>query len=226
MTYPPAGSPYPPGGPPPVSSAELRPGRAGYWIAAAIAVLGVLVGCGLGALGFFSLAGDVPTMEREFAAGAATTVELESGKEWAIYVDNPGLRGRGQTGSAALPEVECTGTATDGGTITLTRPQGNVSFGDSERYWQLAYQVSVDKTGSYQMQCSSPDPGLSDPTFGVGPNVNAAGVVGKVFGSLGALFGIPCLAFVVAGVIALVVGMRRSSYKKRLQAQRGYGPVP
>ncbi|MGH3735097.1 MAG: hypothetical protein ACRDT6_05685 [Micromonosporaceae bacterium] len=215
---------YPPAAPPPVSPSELRPGRGGYWIAAAIAVLGMILGCAGAVLGGFSLAGEVPKMTQEFRVGESATVKLEAGKEWAVYVDNPALRGSNRTGTSALPEVECSGTASGGGgEITLTEPSGNFTFGDNRRYWQLVYEVKVDKTGSYHIECGTSDSMLRDPTFGVGPALDPGGIVAKVFGSLGALLGIPCLGFIVAGVLAMVVGLRRSSHKKRLQAERAAG---
>ncbi|MGH3715230.1 MAG: hypothetical protein ACRDT4_17460 [Micromonosporaceae bacterium] len=204
--------------PPPVNPSEIRPGRAGYWVAGVIAVLGVCAGIGIAAFGFSSIAGDLPKMKAEFQG--ETTVKLESGKDWAVYVDNPALEGRAGNSAAPVraPQVECTGTSADGGNITFSDPGGAFHFASGDRNWQLLYAVSVDKTGSYTVTCASSDPDLPDPTYAVGTAVNVGGFVGKLFGSLGALCGIPCLALLVAGVIALVVAMRRSSAKKRLQS--------
>ncbi|MGH3645758.1 MAG: hypothetical protein ACRDTM_01045 [Micromonosporaceae bacterium] len=213
---------YQPAAPPPIDPAALRPKRTWYWIAALIVVLGVCGGFGIGLFGLSSIAGGLPTMKHEFDAGEATTVELTGDQQWAIYVDNPRASSEGQ-GSGPRPDVQCTGSSADGGTITLSEPGGSFHFTKDNKTWQLLYDVRVDKDGSYQIECSSQDAELTDPQLAVGPAVNVGGFVGKTFGTVGALLGLPCLALIVGGVIALVTGLRRSAHKKRLQAQGGYG---
>lgn len=126
--------------------------------------------------------------------------------------------------------MECTGE----GAVAVSRSTTEFDFTGTGRHWQLVYDVWVKSGGSYQITCTSADPGLTEPRFALGTAVDVGGILGKTFGSLGALLGIPCLALLAGGVIALVTGLRRSSYRKRLQQERyGYpaaghppGPPP
>ncbi|MGH3728663.1 MAG: hypothetical protein ACRDTU_07895 [Micromonosporaceae bacterium] len=204
--------------PPPVDPAALRPGRVWYWVAGVVVVLGVCIGSGVALLGFNSIAGALPEMKQEFDAGTPTTVELSSDRDWAIYVDHPSRTGEG---TAPKPDVDC---AAEGSGVTVSRSDVNFEFDDQNRHWQLVYDVSVDRDGSYQFTCESNDPELSGSTFAVGSGIDVGGLAGTVFGSLGALLGIPCLALLVGGVIALVTAVRRNSHKRRLQETGGVPP--
>jgi hypothetical protein len=183
-----------------------------------IAVLGVCVGGGLGALGLASLARDMPTsMDTEFDAGSPTTVELSADRTWGVYVVEP--RSGGDV------TADCTGSPEDGGSIDLSRVNFDLRFGSGDRTWKLLYDVEVSETGRYTIECRTTD-GATDARFGVSESMNVGGIAGRVLGSLGVLLGIPCLALTVAGIIAVVTAVRRNSHKKRLQQQRtgGYPP--
>jgi hypothetical protein len=201
---------------PSIPASELRPSRAWYWIAGVIAVIGVCVGGIVGALGFTSLARDMPmSMDTEFDAGNPATVELSTGKTWGIYV----LEAQGRADVSA----DCTGNPANGGSIDLNRADFNMRFGSRDGAWRLLYDVEVSETGRYQIACQVTS-GSKDTRFGISESINVGGTVGRFFGSLGALLGIPCLALTVAGIIALVAAVRRNSHKKRLQQERGGYP--
>jgi hypothetical protein len=208
---------YPQAPPPPsIPASELRPSRAWYWIAGVIAVIGVCVGGVAGALGFASLAQDMPTsMDAQFDAESPATVKLSTGKTWGIYVREP-------QGGADV-SADCTGNPADGGTIELNRSDFDIRFGSGDGSWRLLYDVEVSQTGQYQIACQV-TAGSTDARFGISESINIGGAVGRFFGSLGALLGIPCLALTVAGIIALVTAVRRNSHKKRLQQERGGYP--
>lgn len=201
---------------PSIPSSELRPSRAWYWIAGVIAVIGICVGGVAGALGFASLARDMPTsMDAEFDATSPATVELSTGKTWGIYV----MEAQGRADVSA----DCTGDPANGGSIELNRSNFDIRLGSGDRTWRLLYDVEVSETGRYQIACQVTS-GPTDARFGVSESLNVGGTVGRVFGSLGALLGIPCLALTLAGIIALVTAVRRNSHKKRLQQERGGFP--
>lgn len=199
--------------PPPVPSSELRPGRVWYVVAAAIVAIGVCVGAGVFGFGMYSFIGDLPTMEQEFDAGSATDAELSKGRKSAIYVAIPDGMGSGTRLQLA---AQCTGSGD--GEITLTKRSADISIGSGGQEWQLVYDVRVDRTGTYRLECTLDD-GSGEGRFAVGEAIDM-GTFGKLFGSIGALVGAPCLALLVGGVIALIAAVRRSSHKKRLLQQR------
>ena len=203
---------------PQIDPRQLRPGRAWYWIAGVIAVLGICIGPGLSVFGFASLRSDLPQIKQEFDAGSPASVRLTKAGAWAIYANNPAARGS----TAARPAVTCTGES-DAGTIDISPSTGNFNFSDGRHQWQLLYDVKVSATGTYRISCSSNDQAVDH--FAVGTAVNLRGFLGKVFGSLGLLLGVPCVALLVAGIIALITALRRNSHRKRLQAEAGISTV-
>jgi hypothetical protein len=209
---------YPQAAPPPqIPASQLRPGRAWYWVAGVIAVLGICVGGVIGVIGFSSLVDDVPrSLDAEFDPGSPVTLDLSADQTWAIFVS----REQGSTDVG----TECTGSPANGGSIDLNRSDIEFRFGTGDRTWRLIYDVEVSETGRYQIECRVTDATVTDARFGIAESVNVGNIVGQVFGSLGALLGIPCLALTVAGIIAVVTAVRRNSHKKRLQQERGYLP--
>jgi hypothetical protein len=209
-----------PGAPPPVDPRALRPSRAWYVVAMVIVVIGVVVGVGLFGLGILSVVRGLPKVTAEFEAGSPTTVHLTADRKWAIYVDRQGLARQRVDGV-------CTGTARGDGSIDVRPTSTSFEFSTGRRHWQSLYTIDVTRDGDYELTCRPSDPAIEQAHYAVGDAPNIGGIVGWVFGGIAALIGVPCLALVVGGVIALVVGLRRSSHKKRLQQQYfGYPPPP
>lgn len=191
---------------PPVDPKAIKPGRFWYWIAGIVIAVGIGVGVTVFALGVSYLAANMPDMAETFAADATGEVELSADKDWAIYVDYSGDFG---------PEAECTVAGPDG-EVAVTPSDGNFSSGNGDHTWHQIYDIAVRESGTYTVRCDSDDV-VGD--FAVGEAVDVGGFVGGVFGTLGALVGIPCFSLVVGGVIILVVALRRSSHKKKLRDQ-------
>jgi hypothetical protein len=207
---------YQPAGPPPIDPRALRPGRGWYAVAIVIAVLGIVVGVGGFGLGIASFVRGLPKMTTEFDTGSPVTVHLEAGRERAIYADlNSGPRGPVYT--------DCTGTARGDGSIDVRRISNTLDFPSGRHQWISVYTVTVSRAGDYELSCEPS--GTDGPRhYALGEAPKAGALAAGIFGGIAALIGVPCLALTVGGVIALVVALRRSSAKKRLQQQyyQGY----
>jgi hypothetical protein len=200
----------PPTPPPPVDPRVLRPGRGWYAVAGVVVVLGVLAGVGLFAFGIVSLVRGLPKMKTEFRAGTSATVALTADRTWAVYTDEP------------VPDSgtsTCTGAASGDATIRLTEPSATFTFDRGRRHWRLVYRIRVSRDGTYELTCRPVPEANGGQIYAVGDDVQVGGFVAKVFGSIAALLGLPCLALVAGAVIALVTALRRNSHKKRLQTR-------
>jgi hypothetical protein len=77
--------------------------------------------------------------------------------------------------------------------------------------------------------CEPTDPTTDTVRYAVGEDPDFAGFFGKIFAITGSGFGafmIPLVGLFVAGLIALIVALRRYSNRRQLQQQRmGYPPA-
>jgi hypothetical protein len=216
VTYPTPGYPagYP-AGPPPIDPRAIRPGRGWYVAAIVIPVLGIVIGVGGFGLGIASFVRGLPKMTAEFDAGTPVTVHLTAGQQRAIYADQP-------SGQNMAVDVDCTGTARGDGSIEVRPVSTTLTFPGGRHQWISAYTVDVSRAGDYDLTCRPT--ASSGPThYALGEAPKTGALIAGVLGGTAALLGIPCLAITIGGVIALVVGLRRSSAKKRLQQQLYYG---
>jgi hypothetical protein len=206
---------YPGAAPPRIDPRQLRPGRGWYWVAAIIALLGILIAPVLLVVGvsvFGATVDDLPTIDRQFSSGSQTTVSLRAAETAAIYAVTP------DDGSA--PSATCTGTAPAGATIDLNPISYEATFSVGGTSWTELYTVDVSQDGDYQITCTSP--GNSFVQYGVGEEIEVGGLVAGILGGTGALLGVilaPCTGLLIAGIICLITALRRSSYRNRLQRQ-------
>lgn len=220
MTYPAAGYPtgYPAGypvGTPPIDPRALRPSRGWYVAAIVIPVLGIVIGIGGFGLGIASFVRGLPKMTAEFDAGAPVTVHLTAGQQRAIYADLT-------SGQNVAVGTDCSGTARGDGSIDVRPVSTTLNFPGGRHQWISAYTVDVSRDGDYDLNCQ-PTAQYGPTHFALGDAPKTGALVAGVLGGTAALLGIPCLAITIGGVIALVVGLRRSSARKRLQQQFYYG---
>ncbi|GAA2030601.1 hypothetical protein [Polymorphospora rubra] len=209
---------------PTVSSAELRPRRIWFLVAALIALVGVVAGVVLFLLGLNSAAGGVEDVSAEFETSTEQVFQTGDTVQVALTPDQSKIVWVDTAVIGSTPTCEVSGSA-DLGTSTT-----NWTVTNATGEWRSLYELSAASAGTYELTC----------TGGTGPTALAVGpppAFGEMFGSFGALFGgigaltvLPCLGFVVGGVIALVVGLRRGAHRKRLVAERtagyGYGYAP
>ena len=201
--------------PPPVTADELRPRRLWYWVAGLIAASGLLAGILSGAYAaHFAVRASEAIEELDpqlqpVPIGVPTPVELEAGRDWAVYV----------SGSGPTPRVSCGG---DG--LTVTAVQQDLTTVQDAVTWHQAQLVRVGETGRYSVVCTSPDRttrlALGKALDGGTADRVGAMVVRAVLGFVGA-FAFASLGVLVGGLIALVVGLRRSSHRAALRAWRG-----
>jgi len=227
---------------PQIDPREVRPSRGWFVVAGIIALLGllaapVLIALGVGAV--TSIADDLPTIKTEFGTRTPTTVELTADKPWAIYVERPDALGSASAqpsasyGSTPLIGAICTADAVGGGSIDLTRSTYSSTTSLQGKSWQQVYQVKVSQNGQYEISCRVTDDATTASGFAIGEDIELDGFLAKLLGGTGAFFGaflFPCVGLIIGGIIALTVGLMRSSNRKRLQQQRmgyGYGhPAP
>jgi hypothetical protein len=206
----------------PIDPRHLRPGRGWYVLAATIAVLGVLTApllVVLGVASFGSIAGNLPSVSAQFNGGGSTTVELRADRTATVYavfpLDSDGI-------ARATCEVDGAGTA------ALTERSYGLSVTFDDGTWVVLYDITVDRSGRYTVSCTSDCDRPGTDRYAVGDAFEAGGTVAAVFGGAAAIFGaflVPCFAFVLAAIVALVTVVRRGSHRNRLRRERmGYQP--
>lgn len=220
-------------GRPEVDPRQVRPRRAWYAVAGVIAAVGVLAGVVLIVLavkGFGSLTGAFPEPTAEFEGSEPAPVQLTAAKQWALFVDAPGLpSGSPSVSDPPTVSARCTGRALDGGTVDLTQPSYSYSSSASGgRTWYLLYEVHVSQDGRYEFTCTSDDPGTGSGRYAVGEAPDVGGFVANLLGGFVGTFGgigCPCTAILVATVIIVITSVRRNAYRRRLRflPNAGYG---
>lgn len=196
--------------PPRIEARQLRPARKWYIVAGVIAVLGVMAGAGLGIAGVTSVVRELPDIVAEFDTGEPASVNLTAGRQWAIYA---AVGDTGQT--IGSHHATCTVAGSAGGKIAVRPVPYEFTFSRAGRSWVAVGEFAVPVDGRYEVSCTSQRGEAAHYAVGEGPELR--GFVTGIVGSVAALIGLPCLGLLVAGVIGLVVAVRRSSHRTRLQ---------
>jgi|GEM_PF-6901531 hypothetical protein len=170
----------------------VRPRRLWYGIAIVVLVLGV--GAGIG--GFvFALRPSMSHLQR-FETGQSVRLTLPADARRTLYV----------SADARPDTLHCAATPdglTLSGTSGLTMSQGDES-------WNAVYQLHATRAGTYRLTCTSP--GGAKPLA-----VGAAFGAGRLFGGILTALGCPCVALVFAGIVCLVVALRRHARIRELR---------
>jgi len=188
-----------------VTARERRPRRLWYGVAGVLVVAGLAAGVVSGALAGRSAAqvshavAELRPQLHPLPLGVPTPVDPEPGRDWAVYVSSSG----------PTPQVSCGG---DG--LTVTGVQRDLSTLQDGVRWRQAQLVRVTEPGRYAIVCTSPD---RTARFAFGAALDpdatdrlAGDMVGAVLGVLGAA-ALAALGVLGGGVLALVVGLRRSA---------------
>lgn len=109
-------------------------------------------------------------------------------------------------------------TASGPGTVSFRGMRSSQTMTRNSVTWVAVARLSVSASGRYTITC----PAGAEYAVGYG----AFGVLGRVFGGIGAFFGLALLGFLAGGTIALVTLVRRSSDRRRRQLTAGYAPPP
>ncbi|GAA3394154.1 hypothetical protein [Cryptosporangium minutisporangium] len=183
----------------PIDPRVLRPGRVWYAIAAAITGLFVAVGIGVFLYAGVIAISAIPSFHSIHESnGRNVSVALEAGTRYALYVP-----------------IGASDTCVLGDGIDSEPLSSRVTVTRNGREWLRVAEITVAYDGAYTYRCEASQSALGesadDDEFG--------GLVARAFLSV---LGLSCLGVVVGGVIALVVGVRRSSHKRRLQTRGPY----
>jgi hypothetical protein len=205
-----------------VDPRQLRPRRAWYAVAGAIALVGVLAGVALAMLaikGFGSLSSAFPGPIAEFDATVPATVHLTAAKRWAVLAE-----GQPVSPSASPPAVparpsvsaQCTGRALDGGTVDVVPATYTFFTSADGRTWYVLYQVRVSQDGRYEFSCTSDDP----VRYAVGEAPDVTGLLATMLGGFAGTFGAiacPAVGILGATVIIVLTAVRRNANRRRPQ---------
>lgn len=182
-------------------SQQIRPARTWYVLAVAILLAGFV------AAGFliWRAASGFTTPVGELHAYETKNVTLED-EGLAIYATGGDYRGA------------CTVRDFAGRPVVVEPPTGRQTMTINGRQWVLvAWTPEEIPAGTYVVGCESDD---DQTMFGVGPYLLAGGTVVLIFSAVG----VAGLALIVAGVLALVIFLRRRAGRQRMQGPGGYGP--
>lgn len=203
---------------PSIDPSELRPARRWYWIAGIIAVVGIVIGVGGGVTLFVYGTASMTPDNLTGLSGSGTasgSVRLTAGQDWAVFAT-----------SDASWDVTCSARGTSGN-ATVSDPGETVNFTSHGGQWWEVARIRAPADGTYQVSCSpKPDAvstGVDATRYMVGEAPSIGVFFGSLFGGFAVLFGVPFIACVTGGVIAIVTGVRRGGHRKQLLAER-YGP--
>lgn len=139
-----------------------------------------------------------------FRPGVERTIELDADKDLGIFIE--------QESVADPRDIDCTGVSADGEQIEFKAENSGLDFKDGNNTITHVYSLNgINASGEYTIECEDVDL-EKDAVLWVAEEFDYTGIgVGALV-----LIGAPCLGFLTAGTIALVVGLRRKSHKERL----------
>lgn len=205
MAHHPAGGPPPP---PRIDPAELRPGRARYWIGGAVIALGFIAGLA-GLITGIVIAAQVPDFAGRAGPGESTSFEVgaeQAGSSWSLYADAPG----------ANPGA-CSVTDPAGADVPLGSSAVSHNVQNGQQYWESVAAFTPAEAGEYTLGCSD-----EAATYAVTPGGDAAGTGLGVLGGLGSMFLFPILGLLIGLLLIITTYTGRSRDRRRLLAERGY----
>jgi hypothetical protein len=170
----------------------IRPRRLWYGIAIAVLVLGIAAGTGAF---LFALRPALGHLQR-FETGQTVRLSLSAGQQRTLYV----------SGDTAGGELHC--TANPAG-LTLAETSG-LTMSQGDESWSAAYQLRADRAGDYRLTCTSPD-GRKD--LAIGAMLSGPRLVGGIVAALAC----PCGGLLFAGIVCLVVALRRHARRRALR---------
>lgn len=185
-----------PGVAPAVASSELRPKRMWFVVAGGIAFAGVVAGV---LMLVYGISGISAPMIRTFGEGETVSVRLD--QDSAIYIAS-GDRMYGST---------CVVTSADGKPVATNGEVAPFTKTVDGQQWELRRTFRVATPGDYRVAC----------TEAPGPYAiaNEPDVPRFVIGIV-SLFALSGLGVLVGGILAIVVGVKRSNHRRRLLEER------
>jgi hypothetical protein len=175
---------------------NIEPSRRWYYVAAAIALAGVVAGAALGIPHLVAFFNAFPALGEPFRSGQPTTVDLRSNDTVVIYV-SPSTAGDG---------VSCTSDD------VVTPVSDTFTFFSDGRSWAAAYEVAAitgTEGGASKLTCTD---AYGEALFAIGQGKpDNAGPLRELAAALGFGLVLPCVALGAAGILIAVVLRRRNS---------------
>ncbi|GIG65300.1 hypothetical protein Pen01_15950 [Phytomonospora endophytica] len=194
-----------------MSPADITPRKRWYWIAAALVVVGVVLGCGAFFLTAKIFSEALPDAGKTFPSGQAAVVQFTSTDELVIYVQLAFDMDPNQSVPAN------TTVCTAGSDVTLKKVTDQIVLSDqsARRMWQAVYTAKAAATGDHELTCDQEDGSVA--TYGLGEMPWGGSLVAGV-GTFVVAIGLPCVCILAAAVIVIVVLVKRRSNRRRLAA--------
>jgi hypothetical protein len=204
---PPVGPPPPSGQPPPIDSSLLRPRARWYWLSALPFLVGLAAMTVFIVLAVKAFPGD----PEDFNAPGGLSVILDKGEKKTIYRTDDYGDAPGEPRCRVIGASERRLELEDAGSLTITV--------DGDRY-AAEYDFEAPTDGTYRIECL-PQRGRDRQFLAVGDDVAFASFGLAIAGAIAS----PILGLLLSAVMAIVVAIRRSSHKSRLQAAARPGPT-
>ena len=206
---PPTGPPQPPppaAQPPPVDSSLLRPRARWYWLSA----LPFLAGLAVMTVFIVLAVRAFPGHPENFNAPGGLSLTLNEGEEKTIYRTDDYGDPKGEPRCRVISRSERRIELDEAGSLTVTV--------NGDRY-VAEYNFTAPSDGTYRVDCL-PARGRDRQSLAVGDHLEFAS-----FGlAIGGAIVSPLLGLLLSAVMAIVVAVRRSSHKSRLQTEARQGP--
>ncbi|WP_203931246.1 hypothetical protein [Virgisporangium ochraceum] len=184
------------------AGADLRPWRRWYALAAAVAVLGVLVGMLLFAARARVWIDEFPDPGSRHLAGEAIPLDLRAGEPVVLY-----------TSPTDPVDLFCTGEVA-GAEVDVFGVDYTFTFFSGQRSWAAHSEIVSDRTGTGSLRCTGP----AGVTLAIA-QVPDNGHLLRILGGGIVLGAIPAVLGVVGGVVLAVrVTRRRRAHREELPA--------
>ena len=215
MSYPPPPPPHGPYGyyppppqphwqpPPRIDPKQLRPSRAWYWVSAVPAAIGTILAIVFLVAFINRLDPDI----ENFQSNREGAVDLKAGDR-AIYVQ---VRENGRPIQLPPGGLDCRVAFVGSDSVPIDlRPATGSSLDVNNDSYVAEYSFDAPHDGPYSVMCKGP----SGVPLAIGPHLSV-GLFAPLIAALGSFL----VGAIIAGVIAIVTGVRRSNHKQRLQRE-------
>jgi hypothetical protein len=196
--------------PPYIDPKRLKPSRLWYWLSPIPALIGLAL-CGAFSVQFIDR---FDTDLAHLRAPGTVQLSLESGDERGIYVQTVGAVG---ARSVSAADLRCSvREATSERSVTLHDSSGFTLTLNSDEYVERL-RFEAPRAGRYAVSCSEP-PGVP---LAVGKHLSFREFALPIIGAIASFL----IGAALTAAIAVVVAVKRSSHKQRLQREAVSAPA-